>query len=87
MDYSLPGSSVHGIVQARLLECHSLLQGIFLTQGSNACILMSLALAYKFFATWEALDIKEASPIFHYQTQVCDLSVQNISICGLPHLR
>ena len=34
---SLPGSSVHGIFQARILEwvCHFLLQGIFPTQGSN----------------------------------------------------
>jgi len=31
MDCSLPGSSVHEILQARILECHSLLQGIFLT--------------------------------------------------------
>ena len=27
MDYSLPGSPVHGILQARMLECHFLLQG------------------------------------------------------------
>ena len=34
---SLPGSSVHGISQARVLEwgSHFLLQGIFPTQGSN----------------------------------------------------
>ena len=38
MDYSPPGFSVHGILQERILEwvaCHSLLQGIFLTQRSN----------------------------------------------------
>ena len=48
MDCSLPGSSVHGIFQARILEwvatafsknpgvgSHSLPQGIFLIQGSN----------------------------------------------------
>ena len=38
MDCSLPGSSVHGIFQARILEwvgCHFLLQGIFPTPGSN----------------------------------------------------
>ena len=40
MDCSLPGSSVHGILQARVLECcHALLQGIFLTQGSNPHLL------------------------------------------------
>ena len=48
MDCSLPGSSIHGIFQVRILEWgaiafseeywsgyHFLLQGIFLTQGSN----------------------------------------------------
>ena len=35
-----PGSFVHEIFQARKLEgCHFLLQGIFLTQGSNLCLL------------------------------------------------
>ena len=37
MDYSLPGSSVHGIFQA--VDNHSLLQGIFPTQGSNLSLL------------------------------------------------
>ena len=40
MDYSLPGSSVYGILQARILEC--LLQGIFLTQGLNPWLLCLL---------------------------------------------
>ena len=35
MHCSPPCSSVHGIFQARILGCHSLLQGIFLTQGLN----------------------------------------------------
>ena len=40
MDCSLPGSSVHGIFQARAgVGCHFLLQGIFLTQGSNLGLL------------------------------------------------
>ena len=34
MDCSLPGSSVHGILQARM-GCHFLLQSISLTQESN----------------------------------------------------
>ena len=39
-DYSLAGFSVHGILQARNtgVSCHPLLQGIFLTQGSNPCL-------------------------------------------------
>ena len=40
MDCSLPGSSVHGISQARILEGVALLlQGIFPTQGSNPHLL------------------------------------------------
>ena len=44
LDYSLPGSSVHEIFQARNAGagCHSLLQGIFLTQGSNLHLLCLL---------------------------------------------
>ena len=44
MDCGPPGSSVHGILQARILEwdSHALLQGIFLTQGSNPCLLWLL---------------------------------------------
>ena len=44
MDHSPPGSSVHGLLQARILEWIAifLLQGIFLTQGLNPCLLFSL---------------------------------------------
>ena len=44
MDCSPPGSSLHGILQARILEwvCHVLLQEIFPTQGSNPCLLCLL---------------------------------------------
>ena len=37
MDYSLPGSSIHGILQAKNtgMGCHALLQEIFPTQGLN----------------------------------------------------
>ena len=44
LDYSLPGSSVHGIFQARMLEWFAifLLHGIFQTQGSNPHLLYSL---------------------------------------------
>ena len=41
MDYSLPGSSVHGILQERILEWVAIpsSRGIFLTQGSNLGLL------------------------------------------------
>ena len=44
MDCGLPGSSVRGIPQARILEwvCCALLQGVFLTQGSNPHLLCLL---------------------------------------------
>ena len=40
MDCSPSGSSIHGNLQARILErgWHALLEGIFLTQGSNWCL-------------------------------------------------
>ena len=43
-DWNLLGSSVHGILQARILEwvAVSLFQGIFLTQGSNLHLLCLL---------------------------------------------
>ena len=43
-DCNLPGSSVHGILQARILGrvAVSLFQGIFLTQGSNLRLLCLL---------------------------------------------
>ena len=56
MDYSPPGSSVHGIL-ARILEwvaisfsggvgCHFLLRGIFPTQGSNPGLLHCRRILY-----------------------------------------
>ena len=46
MDHSLPGSSVHGVFQARILGCgggcHFLLQGNFLTQGLSMILLCLL---------------------------------------------
>ena len=45
VDRNLPGSSVHGILQARILEwvgLHALLQGIFLIQRSNLHLLCLL---------------------------------------------
>ena len=56
MDYIPPDSSVHGILQARILERsgHFLLQGIFQTQGSNPRFLCLL--------NWQADSSLLASP-------------------------
>ena len=49
MDYSPPGFSVHGILQARILEwgSHFLLQRIFPTQGSNPSLLCCRQILYR----------------------------------------
>ena len=54
-DSSPPGSSVHGISQARILEwlCHFLLQGISLSQGLNQSLLLGRWILY-YSATREA---------------------------------
>ena len=66
--YGLPGSS--GVLQARVLDspgkctgvgCHALLQGIFLTLGSNPC-LMSPALTGEFFTTSTSWEMHLACP-------------------------
>ena len=48
MDSSLPGSSVHGILQARILEWVAMpsSRGIFLTQGSNPGLLHCRQILY-----------------------------------------
>ena len=58
MDHSLPGSSVHGILQARILAWVAVpsSRGIFPTQGSNPRLFSSPALTGGFFTThttWE----------------------------------
>ena len=50
LDCSRPGSSIHGILQARRVGCH-FLQGIFLTQGWSPPLLCLLPLAGGFFTT------------------------------------
>jgi len=78
MDYSLAGSSVHGILQARILEMVSFLKEIFLTQGIKPMPLMSLALEGMFSTntvTWEHnemdisfYNIRKKNPSTHTHT-------------------
>ena len=58
MDCSPPGSSVYGILQARILE-YAHLQGMFPTQGSNQCHLQLLHCKWILYhwATREALSL------------------------------
>ena len=77
MDNSLPGSSVHGISQEKLLRvgCHFLLQGIFPTQGSNPRLLCLLH--------WQAGSLPLASPF-----QLPNISLYSMeSRPGVAHLQ
>jgi len=49
MDYSLPGSSVHGGSPGKDtgVGCHAFLQGIFPTQGSNPGLLQCRRILYR----------------------------------------
>ena len=69
MDHSPPGSSIHEIVQARILEWAAMppLQGIFLIQGSNLRLLRLLH--------WQA----DSLPLSHLGSLV--ISVRQ---CGKP---
>ena len=75
MDCSLPGSSIHGISQARILEgvAISSSRGIFPTQGSNPICLHCRRILYR-WVTWEALDRGHAC------TRVCAKSLQSCQI-------
>ena len=64
LGYSLPGSSIHGILQARILAwvAISSFRGIFPTQGPNP---RTPHWRVDFFATestWEALKLKDLPP-------------------------
>ena len=65
MGCSLPGSSVHVILRARILGCRALLQGMDLPNpGIESTSLMSPALAGRLFttsATWEAQQGRDAN--------------------------
>ena len=54
MNSNPPGSSVHEIFPGKNtgMGCHSLFQGVFLTQGSNSHLLLGRQILYH-WATWE----------------------------------
>ena len=78
-NHSSPGSSVHGIFQARILEgCHFLLQGIFLTQGWNQCVLRLLH--------WQAdsLPLSHLGSLANLSCQSLPVSSQGLLIVRTP---
>ena len=77
MDYSLPGSSVHGILKARILEWVV----ISFSRGSSqprdwTCISCISALAGRFLTSWATI----------YIYMECVQVRVSASLCGLQHL-
>ena len=74
LDCCLPGSSVHGILQARILEWVAIYssRGSFLIQGLNPHLLAaSPALAGGFFTTWATWEADSLWPTGKYYTKRC----------------
>ena len=66
MDCSPPGSSVHGILQARTrVGCCALLQGIFPTQGLNLRLLPPLHWQVLFFPEWSSFFFYNDVEVMH----------------------
>ena len=70
MDCSLPGSSIHAILQARILEwaAISFSRGIFPTQGSNPCLLH-----------WQV----DSLPLSHVRSKISCCRKQNVPFLKL----
>ena len=94
MDSSLPGSSVHGISQARILELgsHSVLQGIFLTQRWNPDLLCRQTVYHLShpqynlsdnckFVSFDHFLSCPPSPTSHFWSPVSDLFFNEFGLC------
>ena len=66
MDYSSPGSSVHGDspVKNTRVGCHALFQGIFPTQGSNLHLLSLLHWRHMHTQAWGLAQSKNSTCFF-----------------------
>ena len=85
MNRSLPGSSLHGDSPGKNtgVDCYALLQGIFLTQGSNLCLFHLPSMAGGFLNTstiWEA-------PEDQIHTYICMYVCMYVCICSKIQIR
>lgn len=84
---SLPGSSVWGILQARILGvgCHFLLQGVFPTQGSNLCLLHCRWILY----CWTTREAPSDFPMNIKIGRCCSvkMSLWNRNLFAVKHYR
>ena len=95
MDCSLPDSSVHGISPGNDtgVDCHTLLQGIFPTQGQNShllCLLhwqagsLPLALPRHLGKCAEGEATRKIFLLFHISSSIMQIShIHNVATC--PH--
>ena len=81
MDCSLPGSSAHGILQARILEwgCHFLLQGIFSTQGLKLGLLHCANQAQVLYESSQGW--KATHPFYRWRCCALRVDFANLRIC------
>ena len=90
MDHSPPGTSVHGILQARILEEILLLQGIFPTKGLNSHLLQLLHCRHILYlwAIREASKFMQAFPKPHTVENHCSRpKLQMRKLCRHKEMR
>ena len=92
MESSLLGLSIHGILQARILEwvSHSLFQGIFLTQGLNPGLLNCRPDSLPFEPWEKPNEVVQFSSVAQSCPTLCDpmgYSLPGFSVHGISQAR
>ena len=82
MDCSLPGSSVHGILQARILEWVAISYSDLPNPGIEPMSLASPALTGRFFTTYFLLLKHHGSPLLIYYLFIWLLQVLSV-VCRI----
>ena len=78
MDQSLPGSSIHGILQARILEWVA----IWFSRGSSQPRdqIQVSRIAQRFFTIWNTSSVQLLSPAWHFATSWTTAHQASLSI-------
>ena len=84
MDYTLPGSSVHGILQARVLECVaiSFSRGIVQTQGLNPGLLYCRKTLYHLSHQGRLRLIHVSHVWASEESSYCSINLHCLSYCS-----
>ena len=77
MDWSLPGFSVHAILQARIQECHFLFQGIVPTQGLNPGLLHCRQILYQLSHVNQTVKENVIIIVHHFQFNILEAAVRH----------